>query len=136
LTAKVVAGINVAVLEDTKNTSKVLARFCPVIVTDMPPAVVPEVGLIEVRTGGATKLKLSELFVPLVVVILSGTVPATLAGVITPTEVSLMDVIVPGVVPKFTLVVPARPLPVIVTVSPPAVEPVVGVTTVATGPEL
>jgi hypothetical protein len=134
LTAKVVAGSTV--VGDTKNTSEVLARFSPVRVSDVPPAIVPEVGLVEVRTGGATKLKLSELFVPLVVVILIGTVPAMLDGVITPTEVSLMDVIVPGVVPKFTLVVPARPLPVIVTVSPPAVEPVAGVTIVATGPEL
>lgn len=134
MTVKLAAGSTV--VGETKNTPEVLAKFCPVIDSTVPPAVDPEVGVIEVRTGGGTKLKLSELFVPLVVVILSGTVPATLDGVITPTEVSLTDVIVPGVVPKFTLVVPARPLPVIVIVSPPAVEPVLGVAVVATGPEL
>jgi hypothetical protein len=134
LTVKLAAGTTV--VGEIKNTPEVLAKFCPVIDTDVLPAVVPEVGVIEVRTGGITKLKLSELFVPLVVAILIGTVLATLGGVTTPTEVSLTDVIVPGVVPKFTLVVPARPLPVMVTVSPPAVEPTAGVALVATAPAL
>jgi hypothetical protein len=60
-----------------KKTSRVLTKPAPVIVTIVPPAVGPEVGVIELITGDGSKPKLSELFVPPGVPILIGTVPTT-----------------------------------------------------------
>jgi hypothetical protein len=54
--------------------------------------------------------------------------------VIASISVSLTTVkLVAGVVPKFTLVVPVRPVPVIATLSPPAVTPVAGNTAIGAG---
>jgi hypothetical protein len=63
LTVKAVAAVV------PKNTSRVLIKAVPVMVTIVPPAVGPEVGVIEVITGDSWKLKLSELSVPPGVVI-------------------------------------------------------------------
>jgi len=48
-----VSVVTVAALEP-KSTALVDARLVPVMVTEVPPAVVPEVGLIEVIVGAAT----------------------------------------------------------------------------------
>jgi hypothetical protein len=102
--------------------------------TTVPPTVGPEVGVIEETTGGITKLKLSELFVPPGLVILIRTVPVECAGVVVFISVSLITVkLVAGVVPKTTLVVPMKPLPVMVRISPPAVVPKVGLTLIVIG---
>jgi hypothetical protein len=117
-----------------KFTSRALIKPAPVIVTTVPPAIGPEVGVIELITGDGWKLKLSELSVPPRVVILIGTVLTRCAGVIASTSVSLTTVkLVAEIVPNFTLVVPVRPVPVIATLSPPAMTPVVGNTAVGVG---
>jgi hypothetical protein len=64
-----------------KFTLRVPIKSAPVMVTTVPPAIGPEVGVMEVITGNGWKLKLSELSVPPEVVILSGTVPTTCGGV-------------------------------------------------------
>jgi hypothetical protein len=117
-----------------KYTPRVSIKPAPVMVTVVPPVVCPAVGAMELITGAGWKLKLSELSVPPEVVILIGTVPARCAGetaVILPS--SATEKLVAGVVPKFTLVVPVKPVPVIATLSPPAVIPVAGNTSVGAG---
>jgi hypothetical protein len=127
-TVKLVAGVV------PKFTPMVSITPAPVMVTTVPPAVGPEVGVMELITGAGWKLKLTELSVPPWVVIVIGTVPIRCAGVIASTSVSPTTVkLVAGVVPNFTLVVPVRPVPVIATLSPPAVTPVVGNTAVGAG---
>jgi hypothetical protein len=117
-----------------KYTSRVLIKPAPVMVTVVCPAIGPEVGVMELITGDGWKPKLSELSVPPGVVILIGTVPTRCSGVTASTSVSLTTVkLVAGVVPNFTVVVPMRPVPVMATLPPPAVTPVVGNTTVGVG---
>ena len=121
LTVKAVAGVA------PKYTSRALNNPAPVIVTVVPPLVGPAVGVIELMTGAGWKLKLCELSVPPEPVILTGTVLARCAGVTASTSESLTTVkLVAGVVPKLTPVVPVSPVPVILTVSPPATTPAVG----------
>jgi len=106
----------------------------PVISTVAPPAVEPEVGVMELITGACWYPKVRELSVPPGVAMLIGTVPARCAGVTASTSVSLTTVkLEAGVVPNFTLVVPVRPVPVIVTLSLPARTPVVGNTAAGAG---
>jgi hypothetical protein len=128
LTVKAVAAVA------PKYTSRALIKPAPVMATTVPPIVGPAVGVMEPITGAGWKLKLSKLFVPPGVVILIGTVPTRCSGVTVSISVSLTSVkLVAGVVPKFTLVVPVKPAPVMVTLSPPAVTPVVGNTAVVVG---
>jgi hypothetical protein len=117
-----------------KNTSRVLIKPAPVMVTIVSPPIGPEAGLIEPITGDGTKLKLSELFVPPGEVILIGTMPTTWAGVTTSTSVSLVTVkLVAGAVPNFTPVVPLRLVPVMVTLLPPDATPAEEKTAVGAG---
>jgi hypothetical protein len=117
-----------------KFTPRVPIKPAPVMVTTVPPAIGPDVGVMELITGDGWKLKLSELSVPPRVAILIGTVPTRCAGVTASISVSLTTVkLVAGVVPNFTLVVPVRPVPVMATLAPPAVTPVVGNTAVGAG---
>jgi hypothetical protein len=128
LTVKAVAAVV------PKNTSRVLIKPDPVIVTIVPPAVGPEVGVIEVITGDGWKLKLSELSVPPGEVILIGTVLTICAGATASTSLSSTTVmLVAGVVPNFTLVVPRRSVPVMATVLPPAITSVEGKAAVGAG---
>lgn len=104
------------------------------IFTVVPPVVEPEVGVMELITGAGSYPKVSELSVPPGVAILIGTVPARCAGVTASSSVSLTTVkLEAGVVPNFTLVVPVRPVPVMVTLSLPARTPVVGNTAAGAG---
>jgi hypothetical protein len=117
-----------------KNTSRVLIKPAPVMVTIVSPLIGPEVGVMEPITGDGTKLKLSELLVPPGVVILTGTMPTTWGGVTTSTSVSLATVkLVAGAVPNFTPVVPSRLVPVMVTLLPPAATPAEEKTAVGAG---
>jgi hypothetical protein len=106
----------------------------PVIATDVPPAVQPEVGVIEMITGAGWNPQLIELFVPPGVEILIGTVPARCARVTASSSVLLTSVkLEAGVLLNFTLVVPVKSVPVIVTLLLPASTPVVGNTAVGAG---
>jgi len=74
--------------------------------------------------------------VPPGVVITTFTAPAAWAGVVTVIVVSLFTVIAPvafAVLPKDTLVAPVKPVPVIITLVPPAIGPVEGVMLVKVG---
>lgn len=106
----------------------------PVISTAVPPVVEPEVGVMELITGAGWYSKVSEPSVPPGVAMLIGTVPARCAGVTASSSVSLTTVKLEAwVVPNFTLVVPVRPVPVIVTLLLPARTPVVGDTAAGAG---
>ena len=72
-------------------------KLVPVMVTDVPPSVLPEVGLTPVTVGedGATKVKWSALEVaevPADVVTVVSTVPADSAGVVAVIEVGELTV--------------------------------------------
>jgi hypothetical protein len=114
-------------------------KLVPVMVTAMPPPVLPEVGLTAVTVGAAGAVKVNWSAVPVVdvplgVVTVMSTVAADSAGevaVIAESEVTVNDTAV--VLPNFTAVAPVNPLPVIVTVVPPAVLPLLGLTPVTLG---
>src|SRR6202795_4273547 len=126
---------------DPKLTAVSPVKLLPVTVPEVPPAVVPVVGLTPVTTGpgGATKVKVSAELVGLVpegVTTVTLTGPADSAGEFTVREVPapFTTTPVPGTDPKLTAVSPVKLLPVTVTEVPPAVVPVVGLTPVTTGP--
>src|SRR5208283_830056 len=109
----------------------------PVIVTVVPPATGPAAGVIPVTTGTGSYVNSSAGEVALVppgVVTVTSTVPAEPAGetaVIWVVEVTVkLDA---AVVPNITAVAPVNPVPVIVTVVPPATGPAAGVIPVTTG---
>ena len=108
----------------------------PVIATDVPPAVGPAVGDIDVTVGAATYVYWSAAVlvdVPPAVVTLISTVPVP-AGAIAVIEVSELKLKpVASVAPNFTEVTPVKPLPAIVTDVPPAVGPAVGEIDVTVG---
>jgi hypothetical protein len=114
-------------------------KFVPVTMTDVPPTVRPEVGLrrVTVGAGGAVNVNWSALEVadvPLAVVTVMSTVPALSAGAMALTEPSELTVkLVAAVAPKKTLLAAVKPLPRMVTVVPPAMPPVFGVTEPTTG---
>ncbi len=114
-------------------------KFVPVMVTDVPPAAGPEVGLIEVTvgTGVVVKVKMSAeevAEVPVALVTVTFTVPTAPAGETAVIEVSLLMVkLVAAVEPKSTAVAVSKPVPVMATeVSAPWV-PDVGLSKVTVG---
>lgn len=116
-------------------TLNVPLKFVPVMVMDVPPAIGPTDGDTKEITGAATYVKppvnVSE---PPRVVRTTLTAPADFAGVTTVTEVALTLVSdVPAVPPKATPLVFDKLVPVIVTVVPPDVGPVIGVNDVIVG---
>lgn len=77
---------------------------------------------------------LASVLLPPVPVTTTSVCPAARAGVVTVTDVAELTIkSVAAAPPKLTEVVPSRFVPVIVTATPPAVEPVVGVRDVAEG---
>ncbi len=113
-----------------KSTAVAPVKFVPVIVTSVPPAAGPLVGLRPVTAGARDVDELvgsrgRPMCRPGVVTVTSTTpVPAGLSAVI---EVSLTTVTsVAAAVPKSTAVAPVKPVPVIVTSVPPAVGPMSG----------
>ena len=121
-----------------KSTAVAPVKLVPVIVTRVPPAAGPLVGLRPVTTGAAATVYVNSSAgetadVPpgVVTVTFTTPVPAGLSAVI---EVSLTTVtFVAAVVPKSTAVAPVKPVPVIVTRVPPAAGPVVGLKPVTVG---
>src|SRR5829696_7562850 len=112
-------------------------KLVPVIVTDVPPLVLPEVGEIAV-TVGADALYVYPLFsVPLcesVLVTTTLTIPAACAEVVAVIEVELTTVsLVAADPPKLTVAPYEKPVPVIVTDVPPLVLPEVGEMAVTVG---
>lgn len=117
-----------------KKTPVAFINPAPLILTVVPPVVGPWVGLLEVMTGGGWKPKLNELSEPPGVMTVIGTVPTACAGMMRSTSVSpTTPVIIAGVDPKRTLVVPAKPVPVIAAGVPPDITPAVGKIAVGAG---
>jgi hypothetical protein len=111
------------------------AKFVPVIVTDVPPAMGPLLGDRFVMVGGATYVNpLAKL--PLWPPTVTDTVaePAVPAGVVAVIVVLLTTVTFVAAAPPIVTVAPdAKFVPVIVTDVPPAVEPLLGLTPVTVG---
>src|SRR5215472_4471958 len=112
-------------------------KFVPVIVTSVPPANGPDVGLRPVTVGLAAYVNWSAAEVALVppgVVTVTSTTPAVPAGEFAVTVVALTTVSpVAAVVPNLTAVAPVKFVPVIVTSVPPANGPDVGLRLVTVG---
>src|SRR5207302_848471 len=103
----------------------------PVIVTVVPPAVGPAVGLTEVTVGASRYKNSSETDVadvPPTVVTRTCTGPAACGGAVAVICPSLSTVKDADVEPKLTSVAPVNPEPEIVTIVPPALGPAVGFT--------
>jgi hypothetical protein len=121
-----------------KSTALAPVNAVPVIVTIVPPKFGPLVGAIAVTAGAAATLNVNwsaadvgEVPAGVVTVTFSVPVPAGLTAV---TVVSFTTVTsVAGVVPKSTAVAPVNELPVIVTVVPPKLGPLVGLIAVTAG---
>ncbi len=121
-----------------KSTAVAPVKLVPVIVTRVPPAVGPLVGLTPVTVGATAAVYVKSSAedvadVPPGVVTVTSTVPVP-AGLSAVIVVPLTTVrFVAGVVPKSTAVAPVKLVPVIVTKVPPAVEPLVGLKLVTVG---
>jgi hypothetical protein len=120
-----------------KCTEVAASRFVPVIVTDVPPAVGPDVGLMLVTAGrgGETYVnsaasRLADVPPAVVTFRLTVLVPA---GAVTVMVVAVSVRMVAVLAPKCTDVAPSRFVPVMVTTVPPAAGPDVGVLFVTVG---
>jgi hypothetical protein len=149
-TVPVPAGLT-AVIEVAELTVKLVAAVVPnctavapvkpvpVTVTLLPPAVGPLVGLMPVTVGAALYVNWSAELVALVppeVVTVTFTVPVP-AGLTAVIEVADLTVkLVAAVVPNCTAVAPMKPVPVTVTLLPPAVGPLVGLMPITVGAAL
>src|SRR5580693_8388021 len=111
------------------------AKFVPMIVTAVPPAVVPVFGDTLVTVGVTMYVNpLARLPVCPLTVTVTVTAPALPAGVVAVMVVLFTNVtLVAGVPPKVTIAPEAKLVPVIVTAVPPAVDPVFGDTLVTLG---
>jgi len=132
LTVKLAAGTRPNMTDVAK------LRPLPVIVTDVPPAGAPLVGLMEVTAGrGATKVYTSAddvALVPPADVTVTSTDEAASAGLTATICVSVFDVtLAAGTEPNLTEVAKSSPVPVIVTEVPPLVGPLVGLMPLTTG---
>lgn len=122
-----------------KETVAPLAKFDPVIVTTVPPAVPPELGvtLLTARDDGVPNVKAPGSMA----LVLSGLVTATLtepvacAGVTALSCVELTNETDAGLPPKETVAPLTKLEPVMVTAVPPAVAPDFGVTLLTAGDE-
>jgi hypothetical protein len=111
----------------------------PVIVTAVPPFVVPELGKMPVTVGAG----LGDVYVyplvrvplcPSVFVTTTFTVPTVWAGVLAAMDVLLTtETFVAGVPPMLTVAPVKKPVPVIVTEVPPLVVPELGEIAVTVG---
>ncbi len=118
-------------------TAVAAVKPVPVMATLVPPAVGPLVGAMLVTAGAPTKVNLSPAemaLVPPAVVTVMSTVPAPSAGEAAVMEVALFTVkLVAAVAPNDTAVAAVKPVPVMATLVPPAVGPLVGVMLVTVG---
>ena len=108
----------------------------PVIVTVVPLVAGPLVGEIPVMVGAYVNWSAAEVaLVPPGVVTVTSTVPVPAGDFMVREVDEVTDKPVPAVVPNFTAVAPVNPVPVTVTVVPPATGPAAGemLVTVGTG---
>ncbi len=120
------------------DTAVAPVKLVPAIVIDVPPAVLPEVGVTELTVGAGVKYVNSVLaaFVPPGVVTRTLAVPAVPAGVEQVILVALTTLTpVQALPPTDTAVAPVKLAPAIVIDVPPAVLPEVGVTELTVGGE-
>jgi hypothetical protein len=118
-------------------------KFVPVIVSLVPPAVDPLEGLIAVTVGAevppwnVNRSPVPGGDDPPAVVTMTSTAAAACAGAVTVIDVAEITVTdVPGMPPNETPVAPLKLVPVIVTLVPPAVEPLAGLIPVTVGAEV
>ena len=117
-------------------TALALVKFVPVIVTAVAPATGPLFGVIAVTVGGAKYVNRSAALVtlvPLNVVTVTSTRPAPPGGEVAMIWVSLLTWKEADLAPKFAELAPVKPVPVMTTGVPPAVEPLFGATPVTVG---
>jgi hypothetical protein len=107
----------------------------PVKVTEVPPALGPLVGVTEVTVGPATYVKQPEQlpFCPSGLATVTLTAPAACAVVVPVMAVAVIVETFTGDPPKDTLEPLWKPVPATVTVVPPALGPLFGVTDVTVG---
>ena len=111
-------------------------KLVPVMVIEVPPNVVPDVGLTLVMVGNGTTYvnALLLLAVPPAVVTATLLTPAVPAGVLAVTEVlDTTTMFVAAMPPTVTLIAPVKLVPVMVIEVPPNVVPDVGETLVMVG---
>jgi hypothetical protein len=111
------------------------AKFVPVIVIGVPPAIEPLFGLTAVTVGGAMYVKMAAvaLVCPDTVTVTLAA-PAGCADVVAVIDVALTTTTpVAGDPPTSTVAPPAKFVPLIVIAVPPSVEPLVGLTPVTAG---
>ncbi len=129
-TVKEVAGLG------PKRTALAPVKPVPVMVTDVPPAAGPEVGLMAVTDGPPVYVNRSPGLVALVppgpvTVTCTTPVPAGEVAVICVSETTAK--LEAAVEPNLTPVAPVKPVPVTVTVVPPVADPEVGLMAVTEG---
>lgn len=120
----------------TISTTAPGAKFVPVIVIDVPPAVGPLFGLTPVTVGAAAKVNPPARLPlnPLLLVTVTVTAPALPAGVVAVIDVLLTTTtLVAAALPKVTVAPAAKLVPVMVTAVPPASAPPFGDTLVTVG---
>ena len=111
-------------------------KLVPVMVIEVPPNVVPDVGetLVMVGTGTTYVNALALVAVPLAVVTVTSCAPAVPAGVTAVILVALtITTLLAATPPTFTLVAPVKLVPAMENAVPPSVEPDVGLTLVMVG---
>ncbi len=119
-----------------KLTADALVKSLPVMVTTVPPAVVPAFGLMAATTGTpkVNRSAAEVALVPAALATVTCTGPAVAASVVAVIDVSELTVNeLAAVAPNLTAVALANPEPVMVTDVPPAVEPAFGLTAVTSG---
>ncbi len=124
--------VKVVAADVPKSTAVAVVKPVPAMVTEVPPAVGPELGATELTVGAATKVNWSvgpTGEVPLGLVTVTLTAPAEWAGEVAVIWVSESTVkVVAAAVPKSTAVAAVKSVPVMVTEVPPAVGPAFGTT--------
>lgn len=110
-------------------------KFLPLIVTLVPPVVLPDTGKILLIVAGVTKVKEAKMLLgPPPVLTITPKTPAGLTGVIQVIVVlSTTVILVVTVLPNVTDVAPVKFVPVIVTLFPPALFPAAGEISLITG---
>lgn len=125
------------VTPDTAETLPPPKNPVPTMVMVVEPPVGPDDGVTDEIVGIGAKVKFTSEFEAEPLVTTTAALPAVFAGVVAEIEVSFTTVKAEAAVPpKDTAVAPVNPLPVIVTLVPPAKGPAVGKTEETTGAPL
>ena len=135
-----VIAVALTTVNDVASTPPIVSEVAPVkslplIVTNVPPFVLPDSGKIPVTAAGVTKVKDENIVLgPPPVRTITPTAPALLRGVLQVSVVSSTTVIlVAAALPNITDVAAVRFVPVIVTIFPPRILPAGGEISLITG---